>query len=118
MSECFYFGCHREAGHYLFDEQGRHASRRGELSLPFRYSILDSGLLPQGDAQEQGAATIVLFPAWTVISFWDRSVDKRGGCNSAFVLPGQMTFDEAIAVSKEKFPWVWSRLTFEVRRVY
>lgn len=114
IGQCLYFGCHRESGHFLWSENGHRASRDAEKKLPFRYCILDGGLLPHYENEVEGKATIVHWPKWTVVSFWDRSVDKRGGCNSAFVIPAVLSFDEAIAVAKERFPWVWSRFTFEV----
>lgn len=114
IGQCLYFGCHREAGHFLWAENGHRASTDAEKKLPFRYGILDAGLLPPYQPQIEGQATIVHFPSWTIVSFWDRSVDKRGGCNSAFVIPAVVSFDDAITIAKQRFPWVWSRFTFEV----
>jgi hypothetical protein len=114
IGQCYFFGCHRQAGHYLWTEKGSMADRIARDVLPFRYTILDAGLLPELSNQTEGEATIVHWPKWTVVSFWDRSVDKRGGCNSSFVIPAVLSFDEAIAVAKKRFPWVWSRFTFEV----
>jgi hypothetical protein len=114
--QCYYFGCHERAGHYLWTEKGSMADRIAKSVLPFRYTILDAGLLPEVGEQVEGEGTIVHFPKWTIISFWDRSVDKRGGCNSAFLIRGHWTFGEAVEIAREKFPWVWSRFTFEVRQ--
>lgn len=116
--QCYYFGCHERPGHYLWTERCSLADRIAKTVLPFRYTILDAGLLPEVGDQTEGLATIVHWPNWTVISFWDRSVDNRGGCNSAFLIPGRLTFAEAIKVSKQKFPWVWQRFSFEVRQAH
>lgn len=116
--QCYYFGCHDRPGHYLWTERGNGADRIADSVLPFRYTILDGGLLPHDREQIEGDATIVHWPNWTVISFWDRSVDKRGGCSSAFAIPGRLTFDEAVEVAKAKFPWVWERFNFEVRQAH
>ncbi len=113
IGDCFYFGCHREAGHYLWSETARQVWDR-ENRFPFRYEILDGGLLPVREPQIEGKAVLVHIGTWTVVTFWDRSVDKRGGCNSSFVIPSHVGFDEAITISKERFPWVWARFSFEV----
>ena len=115
IGPCFYFGCKKQAGHFLFNEQGWQASRSSEIELPFRYHILDGGLLPAGRPEVQGEAVLVHIGSHTVVSFWDRSVDTRGGCNSSFVIPSHVDFSTAIAISKERFPWVWERINFEVK---
>jgi|GEM_PF-2929743 len=115
IGPCFYFGCHREPGHYLWTETERHAGYAAERSFPFRYTILDGGLLPVGVQEIEGAASLIYIGGWTVITFWDRSVDKRGGCNSAFVIPSKLSFDDAIALSKVRFKWVWKRFKFDVK---
>ncbi len=116
--QCYYFGCHGGPGHYLWTEKGSMADMIAKTVLPFRYTILDAGFLPEVGNQNEGDGSLVQFANWTVVSFWDRSVDKRGGCNSAFVIPGRLTFTEAIDVAKAKFPWVWKRFNFEVRQTH
>jgi hypothetical protein len=113
---CYYFGCGQGAGHYLFSESGQHCwSRDAERSLPIRYTVLDGGLLPPGKPETEGEAAMIHVGNWTIITFWDRSVDKRGGCNSSFVIPARLGFDDAVALSRKRFPWVWSRFKFDVR---
>ena len=111
----FYFGCHRETGHFLWKEDQRRASRSDERSLSFNWTILDACLFPVDAKDVQGEATITHFMGWTVISFWDRSVDKRPMSNSSFVVKGHHSFDDMVKMTKEKFPWVWSRFSFEVK---
>lgn len=112
---CYYFGCKDRPGHFLWGDDGRRSDNSSKNVLPFKFSILDAGFLPEVCSQIEGLGTLVHFPKWTVLSFWDRSVDKRPGCNSAFVLYGHWTFSESLEISKVKFPWVWSRFNFEVR---
>lgn len=118
VGQCYYFGCHKQPGHYLWTESGSLASRIADSVLPFRHTILDAGLLPKVGNQVEGHASLSHIGKWTIISFWDRSVDKRGACNSSFVIPKTLEFSDAIEVSKERFPWVWSRLTFDVVLAY
>ena len=117
VGECYFFGCKGEPGHYLYMQAGR-VIRNADALFPFQWTILDAGLLPQGGDQTEGAAALVRFNGWTVVSFWDRSVDERRGCNSSFVVPGEWSFDQVIAISKIRFPWFWERVKFEVRLVY
>lgn len=109
----FYFGCWREAGHYLFTPSGRSTySVPNDFPLPANY--LDSGLLPPNLPETEGRASLVHINGWTVISFWDRSVDKRGKCNSSFLFRGHFTFDEMCKLAAEKFPTIWNRFAFPI----
>jgi hypothetical protein len=74
--------------------------------------------LPVNVKQIEGESARVYLNGWTVVSFWDRSVDDRGGCNSSFIVPGDWTFNQVIEISKVRFPWVWERIKFEVKLVY
>lgn len=51
---------------------------------------------------------------WTALSFWDRSIDKRGACNSNYFAEGTFTFEEMVALAKERFPDRWACMKFEV----
>lgn len=116
IGECFYFGCVGQAGHYLFNERRHSISERVlPATFPIRYDILDGGLLPPWMPHEEGAAALVHVFGWTILTFWDRSVDSRVGCNSSFVIPAILEFDEARRLAQERFPWIWDRYRFEVR---
>lgn len=65
---------------------------------------------------EQGVAALHVVDGWTAIAFWDRSVDKRGACNSNFVTHDVVDFDEMVRRSRAAFPHVWARFPFEVRQ--
>lgn len=116
--QAFYFGCIKTAGHYLWDSSGRR--RCGYTSdlprdFPVMIGVLDAGLLGHYvEDQPEGEAVLSHIGNWTILSFWDRSVDRRHGCNSNFIIRGKWTFDEAVAVAKDQFANVWSRFTFEV----
>lgn len=105
----YYFGCWEEPGHYLVDERMR--SVPWEL-CPVGYEI-DTGFCPKGPEIE-GKALLHFVNGWTILAFWDRSVDTRGKCNSAFLWEGKHEFDEMLAESKKKFPGVFAWFKFEV----
>lgn len=114
-----YFGCIGQSGHYMFNEHGHHIYG-AEGTTP--WGATPDGTLCYGrkDAynngpQEQGLAVLHHKDGWTALSFWDRSVDKRGGCNSNFFAEGTYGPADMINICKEMWPQVWSRFTFEVR---
>lgn len=115
-TDAYYFGCHREAGHFLWREGMTHAwQAERDLPVPLRPAVLDGGYAPRDPKEEQGRAALHRVHDWTVIAFWDRSVDKRGACNSVFLFrPNTLTFDQAIEHAQAIFPEVWSRFTFPV----
>lgn len=114
---CYYYGCREGTGHYLWDDQGRRLfDHNVPNDFPVKSYALDSGFLPPQQPETQGVASLVHVEGWTILAFWDRSVDTRHGSNSSFVLPGTLTFEEAKELSMLKFPWVWSRLRFPVTR--
>lgn len=114
MNDDFYFGCwNGKLGHYLYDSRGI-ARHRDPDCFPIRSTILDGGLLPPNKPQTEGVATLCHINEWTIISFWDRTVDKRGGCNSSFVMRGVYDFGSACCRAKAKFPDIWNRFTFPI----
>ncbi len=52
---------------------------------------------------------------WTALAFWDRSVDKRGGCNSVFILEGSYNFEQALTLARQIFPKIFERFEFEIK---
>ncbi len=90
----FYFGCWREAGHYLHDARGRRMhGNMAEADLPWNEEIMDGGFLnnrkvrdiPDGRVYWTCGGAKVF---WYAFYWWDRSVDKRGACNSGFYVRG------------------------------
>lgn len=111
----YYFGCVEQAGHYLWDTRfQRHYWGSAEaLSIPW-LDKLDGGLCPVHNREVEGEALLHVMNGWTAIAFWDRSVDKRGKCNSSFIAEGVHTFDEMRKIAEENFPKVWSRFPFKI----
>ena len=122
-----YFGPWAEAGHFLFQEGGRYF--RGLLPTRFPWDpwsanngidgqlqtgcFLRDGLWKSGK-QEEGEALLHHKNGWTALSFWDRSVDKRGGCNSTYFAEGTFTFEQMIQMAKTRFSERWNKMKFEV----
>lgn len=118
LNESFYYGCWREAGHFLWTTGGNTVYERSPAlpsDFPVKLHVLDGGFLGVGRDQTEGLAVLSHVAEWTILSFWDRSVDERGGCNSNFIMRGRLDFTRAVDVAKEKFPSIWRRFKFEVR---
>jgi len=121
----FYFGCYKHPGHYLWvPGMGSHSMSLLAKTIPWGDHV-DGGLCPgkkgrdgwtrsYGTAQVEGQAEHHVLDGWTAVAFWDRSGDSRPGSNSAFIFEGVFTFEGVIARSKEVFPEIWKRITFEV----
>ncbi len=86
-------------------------------SFPIAY--LDGVFAPMKDRYNempQGVASLVRMnaqssPGWTVISFWDRSGDKRAASNTSFVVVGNnWTFDQVVDHTRKQFPNIWKRV--------
>jgi len=109
----FYHGCIREAGHFLWKSDDWQ-EYNPPADFPVPEGALDSYFLPPKLPQTEGRAVVWASAKWTILAFWDRSVDTRGGCNSAFIIEGRHDFDSAVAAAKSAFPKVWARFKFAV----
>lgn len=129
-----YFGVWGVPGHFLYGPGG-HVERS---TLPTELRSLDGPFagdpakikgyydgiygkktVPYWDSkdEEQGQARMHFVAGWTVMAFWDRSGDRRGGSNSNFLAEGEFIFDEMCVLARLHFPAVWARITsaFEVK---
>lgn len=112
----YYFGCLERAGHHLYLPSGMTAwDDRLPADFPCPSRVLDCGFLPPRQPEIEGRASLVHINGWTVLAFWDRSVDTRGKCNSAFVARGTLDFDGIVSAAKVAFPKVWVRFKFAVQ---
>lgn len=124
--KAFYFGCVGHPGHFFYGPDGRHAysAEIESAGIPWKEWEIDCKLQPgcyhwrdghwRHGQEIEGAAALHHEDGWTALSMWDRSVDTRGGCNSAFLFEGTFTFEEAIALVREHFPSIVKRLQFEI----
>jgi hypothetical protein len=128
MSELvmFYFGPWGGAGHYFFTESGSSTYSRMPKDFPWDEYEADGcmqvgcyqkdGKWRSGE-QPEGQALLHHKSGWTAISFWDRSVDWRGGSNSTYFARGTFTFDQMVDMAKTRFGQRWSVMNFEVVEV-
>ncbi len=128
MNKVFYFGPLKAAGHHLFDRDDGWMLSRNQLPLDFPASWslgydIDGCLQPgckkvsghwTHGQEVEGLALLHHVSGWTAISFWDRSVDKRGGCNSTFIARGTLTFDELLTLAKAQYPKRFALMTFNI----
>ena len=126
----FYFGPWDHAGHYFFDERGREVREDREPGFPFGHEpgkvAVDGRLQPgcpdpsdrlrrKTRPEIEGEAALHHIQGWTALCFWDRSVDTRGACNSNYFAEGTFTFDDIVAMAKERFAHRWDKMKFEVK---
>ena len=110
-----YFGCWGEPGHYLWTPEHRNPPRDARPSfVGFIGEGIDGTFCPLG-REIEGLCALTQIEGWTVLSFWDRSGDKRGKSNSNFLLPGTLGQQEALEAARAAFPELFARFPFEVR---
>ncbi len=112
-AKVLYFGCVGGPGHYMHRPNGGHPVHDWHAKTPWGSS--PDGILCSKDPREtQGLALLHHKDGWTALSFWDRSVDRRGGCNSNFFAEGNHSFEDMLKLAREAYPQVMGRLPFEV----
>lgn len=122
--DAYYYGCGNDSGHYWWAPNDRPdpllnayktpEDRMRPLGSPFGVEV-DCGVQPKTEPyQHQGPCRIETRDGWTVMAWWDRSVDKRYNSCSAFVHRGEHAFPEMLKLLKSEFPWVFNRLRFEL----
>ncbi len=112
MNEPIYFGCVERIGHYCYAADLGRATWRGRREWVNR---LD-GLLPPLDTTVQGVATLAYIHGFSILAFWDRSVDNRPGSNSVFLIPGRWSFEETLERARVTFPKIFDRFQFEITK--
>ena len=118
MSKVYYFGCVERAGHYMWNPPLDSAQWPYRYDSDFFYNNpwgyeVDGRLCPSGPEIE-GSALIHHKDGWTALAFWDRSIDKRGKCNSVFLAEGDFSFKDMVEIGRRHFSRVVNRFTFEI----
>lgn len=126
-----YFGPLKESGHFLFYETGERVSphKLADTITPWKDKI-DGTIQPGmvlwrdhwikesergGRSYCYGEAVIHHKDFWTALSFWDSTVDTRPGCSSTYLAEGTFSFEEMVALAKDRFSERWNLMKFEVR---
>jgi len=125
--EAYYFGCIDDAGHYWFDRYYQSVSRKDHI-LCGRH--IDTGFCPGMPLDDRARRTrpekvgeaalhhVGRAPDnWTVLAWWDRSVDTRGNSNSNIVVRGTHDYPVMIAVANAQFERVMKRQVVELTLV-
>lgn len=120
----FYFGPWDQAGHHMrsanrptdrsMDLEELRAESNFTRTNPWGYEV-DGDLCPKNTGQ--GLAMVHHKDGWTALSFWDYTVDHRPGSHSTYLTEGTFTFEEMVAMAKERFAYRWNKIKFEVRLV-
>ena len=117
-----YFGCWKDKGHFLHDVNGWHvydSNGRKPADLPWDECLMDATLLRNGKVPDIPTGNVYWTCGgkdafWYAFYWWDRSVDKRGACNSGIYVRG---FDHhepqtAFEYGCSQFPHVIARQAF------
>lgn len=112
-TEVFYFGCNNRPGHFWYRPGMEYW--RGPLSLAAEK--IDGTFAPKSSGDE-GRCTLTHLEGWTILAWWDYSVDIRPGSNSAVVAKGTFDFDEMTALLDERFPTVSLRQRIQLSPVH
>jgi hypothetical protein len=126
LPKAYYFGPYDQAGHHLHGPRGSMVLYATEKTLPWTVGELDGKMQPHSEdcggkrsycscgSGPEGRALVHYKDGWTALSFWDRSVDPRGACNSTYIAQGEFSFNEMVAIAKAQFPKRWAKQKFEV----
>ncbi len=120
INDFFYFGCvHIQAGEQLYNTFNKQIWTERDPSLPKDFpvaiGVLDQGLLGLRDAPKTIGKTVLCHIGdWTIISYWDNSVDKRPGSNAAFIARGIHSFTDMLQHFKIQFPDIYEKLPFQL----
>lgn len=117
-----YFGCHDAGtGHFWWKPgfKDRHLYPRYDREFPAErarlFQKIDGGFAPQPEVP--GHAKITHIEDWTVLAWWDRSVDHRPASNSALIVLGTHHFASMIELLGAYFPTVAQRQLQEIKCV-
>jgi len=67
--------------------------------------------------QVEGHCLVHFSEGWTALSTWDRSADKRSGCNANFFVRVRLSFAQMVERARAEWPDLFKRFGFELRLV-
>lgn len=120
----FFFGCWNRSGHSWHVKNDSMSYIEIERSVPkIVNDHIDGGFCPGANWEDyyrksrpevEGEATLTHVAGWTVLGWWDRSVDSRSACNSNVVTPGTRSYADMVSICRNQFPHVLSRRDKEI----
>src|SRR4051812_43443145 len=110
----YYFGCGEGYGHFWFLPRGERtrgwqSSSAVADAMRTVFPRIDGIFTPNDCPEVEGEAKLTYVNGWTVLAWWDRSVDHRGKANSALVCHLPRDFDQMVALLAILFPEVSRR---------
>jgi hypothetical protein len=127
--EAYYFGCWDDSGHYWhtsnikpylpsrkIDERVPEGLRRGKIDSGFCPGVL-RGEKYRNQPEEVGDARITHMDGWTVMAWWDRSIDHRPGSNSAIVAEGKWDLTCMMEIGNVQFSSIMKRQTSPIKLI-
>ncbi len=111
----FYYGCVREIGHHLWEDEGYYTSRPESYCKdlpgvnPSVLNYIDANFTPEGSFGPEGLYNESIVPPLRIVAWNDRSIDSRPGSNSALVGYGYDSGEEMLNDALIKFPSVMNR---------
>lgn len=105
-----YFGCLGQTGHYFHSNiPGSYRSLDIPEGFPWGLEV-DGGLQPH-PGYTQGHTALHRKDGWTLIAWWDMTVDRRPASCSAIALEGDRCFEEMVELLRQHYPQVAERQT-------
>lgn len=119
----YYFGCGRGHGHHWFAPNpagtGTQWYSSSAIASAMRtvFPDIDAGFSPYAKKFVEGEAKLSRVRGWTVLAWWDNSVDARPNSNSALVVDLDRDFDQMVALLAIHFPEVSLRQRAQLKLV-
>lgn len=112
--KAFWFGCSTPPA-----PKGHGLNPYPYNDCPFRWDQLDGVFAPKNGHEEfaEGRARLTHIKGTTIVAFWDRTGDSRGGSNTAFIFDEILDGETALREARERWPDLWKRFTFPVEIV-
>lgn len=110
------------AGHYFNESVGGRIVSANERTMPYEVArdggtfarlvpwTREEAKYPKREEQPEGRAFMHFLCGWTIVAWWDRSEDTRGGCSAAFFAEGRRPFARMMALAREHFPREMARM--------
>lgn len=116
----YYFGCYKQTGHRWYTSRdGFIISEYYHLKeLDLHDLQIDAAFAPRY-TREEGVCNLWHLNTghsyWTILSFWDYSIDARPGSHSNFVFDNKYSFDEIMLLINEYYSKIIERFIFKIK---
>lgn len=121
----YYYGCwNNRTGHFLFKPDGTFVEMESEKRLAEQMKsvniscdiFISSSKCPQRKdvnnrrLEVEGEAHLHHINGWTLLAFWNRSVDHRNSSHSNFFTQGEWDFNQMCQIARKSYPSIWQKL--------